>query len=464
MSQNKNNKTVWSTRITKDTSSIFQKVGSSLSVDKRLFKEDIAGSIAHVEMLFKQKIITFKIKNKIIWGLNKIRNEIIKKKFIFNPKHEDIHMSIEKRLFEIIGDDAGFIHTASSRNDQVITDFKIWLRNSTNEIINLLNSSIKIIVKNAEKNIETIMPGFTHLKNAQPISFAHYLLAYVEMFKRDKQRFKNNIENLLENPLGVAALAGTTFNIDRNYTTKKLKFSRPTNNSIDTISDRDFVIDFLYATSVCSVHISRLAEEFIIWNSDAFGLIKLNDRIVTGSSIMPQKKKPDQHEFLRGKTGNAFGNLFSMLTILKGLPLSYFKDLQDDKELVFKSFDQIKYSILIFNDILKNFSVDKKRMFELANKGYTTATDLADYIVIELNIPFRKAYQITAKIVNYAEVKKKRFDELSIEEIKKIEPKLNKEVLKIFDLKNSIKSKKSYGGTSFENIKKMINKYKKELK
>ena len=464
MSQNKNNKTVWSTRITKDTSSIFQKVGSSLSVDKRLFKEDIAGSIAHVEMLFKQKIITFKIKNKIIWGLNKIRNEIIKKKFIFNPKHEDIHMSIEKRLFEIIGDDAGFVHTARSRNDQVITDFKIWLRNSTNEIINLLNSSIKIIVKNAEKNIETIMPGFTHLKNAQPISFAHYLLAYVEMFKRDKQRFKNNIENLLENPLGVAALAGTTFNIDRNYTTKKLKFSHPTNNSIDTISDRDFVIDFLYATSVCSVHISRLAEEFIIWNSDAFGLIKLNDRIVTGSSIMPQKKNPDQLEFLRGKTGNAFGNLFSMLTILKGLPLSYFKDLQDDKELVFKSFDQIKYSILIFNDILKNFSVDKKRMFELANKGYTTATDLADYIVIELKVPFRKAYQITAKIVNYAEVKKKRFDELSIKEIKKIEPKLNEEVLKIFDLKNSIKSKKSYGGTSFENIKKMINKYKKELK
>ncbi len=464
MSQNKNNKTVWSTRITKDTSSIFQKVGSSLSVDKRLFKEDIAGSIAHVEMLFKQKIITFKIKNKTIWGLNKIRNKIIKKKFIFNPKHEDIHMSIEKRLFEIIGDDAGFIHTARSRNDQVITDFKIWLRNSTNEIINLLNSSIKIIVKNAEKNIETIMPGFTHLKNAQPISFAHYLLAYVEMFKRDKQRFKNNIENLLENPLGVAALAGTTFNIDRNYTTKKLKFSHPTNNSIDTISDRDFVTDFLYATSVCSVHISRLAEEFIIWNSDAFGLIKLNDRIVTGSSIMPQKKNPDQLEFLRGKTGNAFGNLFSMLTILKGLPLSYFKDLQDDKELVFKSFDQIKYSILIFNDILKNFSVDKKRMFELANKGYTTATDLADYIVIELKVPFRKAYQITAKIVNYAEVKKKRFDELSIKEIKKIEPKLNEEVLKIFDLKNSIKSKKSYGGTSFENIKKMINKYKKELK
>ena len=464
MRKNKNNQAIWNTRIKKKTSSIFQKVGSSLDIDKRLFKEDIAASIVHVEMLFKQKIISFKIKNKIIWGLNKIQNEIIKKKFIFNPEYEDIHMSIEKRLFEIIGEDAGYVHTGRSRNDQIITDFKLWLRSSTTEVINLLNSSIKIIIKNAEKNIETIMPGFTHLKNAQPISFAHYLLAYVEMFKRDKNRFKNNIENLLENPLGSAALSGTSFNIDRNYTTKKLKFKKPTNNSIDTISDRDFVIDFLYAISVCSIHISRLAEEFIIWNSDAFGLIKLNDKIVTGSSIMPQKKNPDSLEFLRGKTGNAFGNLFSMLTILKGLPLSYFKDLQDDKELVFKSFDQIKYSILILNEILNNFTANKKRMLELSKVGYTTATDLADYIVRELNFPFRKAYQITSKIVNYAEAKNKTLDQLNIKELRNIEPKLNEDVLKVFNLRNSIKSKKSYGGTSFENIKKMINKYKKELK
>ena len=259
MRQNKNNKAVWSSRIKKNTSSIFQKVGNSLNIDKRLFKEDIQVSIAHVEMLFKQKIISFKAKNKIVWGLNKIRNEIINKKFAFNPKFEDIHMSIEKRLFEIIGDDAGFVHTARSRNDQVITDFKIWLRNSTNEIIKLLNSTNKIIIKNAEKNIDVIMPGFTHLKNAQPISFAHYLLAYIEMFKRDTRRFKNNIKNLLENPLGVAALAGTNFNIDRMYTTKKLKFSHPTNNSIDTVSDRDFVIDFLYSCSACAIHISRIA-------------------------------------------------------------------------------------------------------------------------------------------------------------------------------------------------------------
>jgi len=464
MRKNKNNQAIWNTRIKKKTSSIFQKVGSSLNIDKRLFKEDIAASIAHVEMLFKQKIISFKIKNKIIWGLNKIRNEIIKKKFVFNPEYEDIHMSIEKRLFEIIGEDAGYVHTGRSRNDQIITDFKLWLRSSTTEVINLLNSSIKIIIKNAEKNIETIMPGFTHLKNAQPISFSHYLLAYVEMFKRDKNRFKNNIENLLENPLGSAALSGTSFNIDRNYTTKKLKFKQPTSNSIDTVSDRDFVIDFLYAISVCSIHISRLAEEFIIWNSDAFGLIKLNDKIVTGSSIMPQKKNPDSLEFLRGKTGNAFGNLFSMLTILKGLPLSYFKDLQDDKELAFRSFDQIKYSIIILNEILNNFTANKKRMLEFSKVGYTTATDLADYIVREFNFPFRKAYQITSKIVNYAESKNKTLDQLNIKELRNIESKLNEDVLKVFNLRNSIKSKKSYGGTSFENIKKMINKYKKELK
>ena len=464
MVQNKNNKAIWNTRIKKDTSSIFKKIGSSINVDKRLFKEDIQGSIAHVEMLFKQKIITFKIKNKIIWGLNRIKNEIIKKKFNFNSNLEDIHMNIENRLFEIIGEDSGYIHTGRSRNDQVITDFKLWLRSSTIEIINHLNNLEKIIIKNAEKNIKTIMPGFTHLKNAQPISFAHYLLAYVEMFKRDKKRFQNNLENLFENPLGAAALAGTGFNIDRNYTSKKLKFKNPTNNSIDTVSDRDFVLDFLYSVSVCSIHISRLAEEFIIWNSDAFQLIKLNDKVVTGSSIMPQKKNPDPLEYLRGKTGNSFGNLFSMLTILKGLPLSYFKDLQDDKELVFNSFDQLKNSTLILAEILKNFSPNKKRMYELANIGYTTSTDLADYIVKYYDLSFRKAYQITSKIVNYAESKNVKLNELTLKELKRIEPMLNEDILKVFDLESSIKSKKSYGGTSFENVKKMIKKYKKESK
>jgi argininosuccinate lyase len=462
MTKNKNNQAIWGARIRNTNSSIFQRVGGSIDVDKRLYKEDIAGSIAHVEMLFKQKIISFKIKNKIIYGLNKIEKEISNKKFEFNKKFEDIHMNIEKRLFQIIGEEAGYVHTARSRNDQVITDLKIWIRSATEEINITINKLINSTLKLAEKNIDTIMPGFTHLKNAQAISFAHYLMAYVEMFNRDKKRFLNNLDNLDENPLGVAALTGTSFNIDRNYTTKKLGFKRPTNNSIDTVSDRDFVLDFLYSVSVCSMHISRIAEELIIWNSDGFCLINLSDKIVTGSSIMPQKKNPDLLEYLRGKSSVCFGNLFSMLTILKGLPLSYFKDLQDDKEIVFKSNDTLINCLKIFDEILKNVKPNKKRMLELANSGYITATDLAEYLVKNNSMSFRKAYQKTAAVVNLAERKKKKLDELTLDELKKIEPKLTNDVLKVFDLKNSVNSKKSYAGTSFDNIKKMIMKYKKK--
>ena len=463
MVKNKNNQAIWNTRIKKQISTTFQKVGGSINIDKRLFKEDIQGSIVHVEMLFKQKIISFRVKNKIIYGLKKIQNEIIKKKFDFNTNYEDIHMNIEKRLFQIIGDDAGYIHTARSRNDQIITDLKIWMRSNTEKINNNLDNIIKTILKISEKNIETIMPGFTHLKNAQAISFAHYLMAYIEIFLRDKKRFKNSLDTLNENPLGVGALSGTSFNIDRNYTTKKLGFKTPTNNSIDTISDRDFVLDFLYNCSVCSMHISRIAEELIIWNSDGFNLIRLSDKVVTGSSIMPQKKNPDLLEYLRGKTGLVYGNLFSMLTILKGLPLSYFKDLQDDKEIVFKANDTLINCLKILNETLINVIPNKKKMLELANLGYLTATDLADYLVKNHSKSFREAYQITAKLVNFAEKNKKRLEDLSIQDLKKIEPKLTNDVLKVFDLKNSINSKKSYGGTAFYNIKKMILKYKKTL-
>ena len=462
MRKNKNNQAIWNTRIKKSSSTLFQEVGNSIDIDKRLYKEDIQGSIAHVEMLFKQKIISFKIKNKIIYGLNKIEKEIINKKFEFNKKYEDIHMNIEKRLFQIIGDEAGYVHTARSRNDQVITDFKIWIRSATKEINLNLDKVIKSTLKLADKNINTIMPGFTHLKNAQAISFAHYLMAYVEMFNRDKNRFTNNLNSLDESPLGVAALTGTSFNIDRHYTSRKLGFKKPTNNSIDTVSDRDFVLDFLYGISVCSMHISRIAEELIIWNSDGFNLINLSDKVVTGSSIMPQKKNPDLLEYLRGKSGVSYGNLFSMLTILKGLPLSYFKDLQDDKEIVFKSNDTIINCLKIFDEILKNCNPNKKKMFELANKGYITATDLADYLVKNHSMSFRKAYQKTAAVVNLAEKKKKKLDELGLEDLKKIEPKLTDDVLKVFDLTNSVNSKKSYGGTSFDNIKKMIMKYRKQ--
>ena len=462
MAKNKNNQAIWSSRIKKNTSTLFQKVGNSIDIDKRLYKEDIAGSIAHVEMLFKQKIISFKIKNKIIYGLDKINKEISNKKFEFNTKYEDIHMNIEKRLFQIIGEEAGYIHTARSRNDQVITDFKIWIKSSTNEINKILDKVIGSTLKLAEKNIDTIMPGLTHLKNAQAVSFAHYLMAYIEMFNRDKKRFINNLESLNESPLGVAALAGTSFNIDRNYTAKKLGFKKVTNNSIDTVSDRDFVLDFLYSVSVCSMHISRIAEDLIIWNSDAFKLINLSDKLVTGSSIMPQKKNPDLLEYLRGKSGSTYGNLFSMLTILKGLPLSYFKDLQDDKEIIFKSNDILINCIKILDEILKNLTPNKKRMIELANDGYITATDFADYLVKNHSMSFRKAYQKTSAIVNLAERQKKRLDQLNLEDLKRIEPKLTNDVLKVFDLKKSVNSKKSFGGTSFDNIKKMITKYKKK--
>ena len=462
MRKNKNNQAIWNTRVKKNTSSLFQKIGNSIDVDKRLFKEDIMGSIAHVEMLFRQKIISFKVKNKIIYGLKKIEKEISKKKFEFNKKYEDIHMNIEKRLFQIIGEDAGYIHTARSRNDQVITDLKIWLRTSTKEIDSIINKLVKSILKIAEKNIETIMPGFTHLKNAQAVSFGHYLMAYVEMFIRDKKRFKNNLQNLNENPLGVSALAGTSFNIDRNYTSKKLGFEKPTNNSIDTVSDRDFVLDFLYSSSICSMHISRIAEELIIWNSEGFNLINLSDKVVTGSSIMPQKKNPDLLEYLRGKTGSLYGNFFAMLTILKGLPLSYFKDLQDDKIIIFNNFDLLINCLKILDEVINNLSPNKKRMLELAQNGYITATDLADYLVKNHSMTFRNAYQKTAAIVNHAEKKRKKLEDLNISDLKKIEPKLTKEIIEVFNLKKSVNSKKSFGGTSFGNIKKMILKYKKK--
>ena len=463
MVKNKNNKAIWNTRIKKNTSSFFQKVGNSLKIDKKLYKEDISASIAHVEMLFKQKIISFKIKNKIIYGLNKIRKEIEKKNFNFDNNYEDIHMNIEKRLFEIIGEEAGYVHTARSRNDQVITDLKLWMKSATKIINKNLNKLILSTLNLAEKNVNTIMPGFTHLKNAQALSFGHYLMAYVEMFVRDKKRFQNSMESLDQNPLGVSALTGTSFNIDRNYTTKKLGFKNPTKNSIDTVSDRDFVLDFLYNCSVCSMHISRISEELIIWNSDAFSLIKLSDKIVTGSSIMPQKKNPDPLEYTRGKTGLIYGNLFSMLTILKALPLSYFKDLQDDKEIIFKTNDYINNCLKILDEVLNNLNPNKKKMLELADTGFIAATDLADYLVKNHSMSFRSAYQKTAEIVNLAEKENKQLKDLEIEKLKKIEPNLNEDIFNIFNLKNSVNSKKSYGGTSFDNIKKMIKKYKKQL-
>ena len=458
------NKAVWGTRFTKSTSKIFEQIGTSIDTDKRLFEEDILGSIIHTQMLVKQKIIKNKKGKKIINGLKKIRNEIRKNRFSFNKKYEDIHLNIEKRLFAIIGSDAGYLHIARSRNDQVITDFKLWIKKSSKQIIKDLNNLINSFLRKSESNIETIMPGFTHLKNAQPISFAHYLLAYVEMFKRDQKRFSSNINYNDECPLGVGALAGTSYNIDRNFTSKKLGFKKPTDNSIDTVADRDFALDFLSATSICAVHISRLAEELIIWNSDIFKLINFDDKMLTGSSIMPQKKNPDPAELIRGRAGKSFGQLQAMLTTMKGLPLSYYKDMQEDKKLVFDSYDILTESILITNELIKNLKPNKQRMLALSNEGYTTSTDFADYLVQNNNMSFREAYKISAKLVNYAEKKRKKLNELKFNEIKKIKSDLDKSVMKVFDVKNSVNLKSSYGGTSTKNIKKMISKLKKEFK
>ena len=458
------NKTVWSSRFKSSTSKSFQRIGASINVDKRLYEQDIFASKIHTQMLVKKKIIPAKEGKKILKGLDKIKGQIRKGKFVFKEKFEDIHLNIEKKLYEIIGNSAGYMHTARSRNDQVVTDFKLWVKDSSLILIKELNSLMRNIVSKAEKNVSTVMPGFTHLKNAQPVSFAHYLLAYYEMIKRDKQRFQNNLELINESPLGAAALSGTSYNIDRNFTSKKLGFKKPTNNSIDTVSDRDFAIDFLYACAVSAMHLSRLAEDFIILNSDAYQLISFNDKMLTGSSIMPQKKNPDPAELIRGRTGINYGKLNSILTIMKGLPISYFKDLQDDKALVFDGFDTLKDTLIMSNELIKNVNPNKTRMSDMAKTGYTTATDFADYLVKVKKLSFREAYRISSKIVNYAEKNKKNLDELTLREINKFQKNLDNSVLKIFNVKNSMNSKNSYGGTSERNIKNMIRKYKKELK
>ena len=458
------NKTIWSNRFENKTSLSFQKIGSSVHIDKRLYEQDIAASIVHTQMLTKQKIINSKDGTKIINGLKKIKSLIDKGNFEFKDKFEDIHLNVEKKLFEIIGPSAGFLHTARSRNDQVVTDFKLWIKNASKEILKDIALVMKNIIKKAEKNTDTVMPGLTHLKNAQPISFAHYLLSYYEMLKRDKNRFENNIKLLDECPLGSAALSGTSYKIDRNYTSKKLGFKKPTANSMDAVSDRDFAIDFLYASAVCAMHLSRLAEDFIIYNSDAFNLISFNDSMLTGSSIMPQKKNPDPAELIRGKVGVNYGKLNAMLTIMKGLPMSYFKDMQDDKELVFDGHDTLKNTLTLSAELINSVKPNKGIMLLMANKGYTTATDFADYLVKVKKLSFRESYAISSKLVNFAEKNKKMLSDLTLEEIKKIYKDLDKSVLKVFNVKNSMNLKKSYGGTSESNVKSMIRKYKKEAK
>ena len=454
---------VWGTRMNKGISSVLQNANASIEIDKRLFQEDINGSIAHCTMLAKQKIIDLKKSKRIIAGLKKIEQEILKNKFTFEAKHEDIHLNVEKRLFAIIGADAGFLHTARSRNDQVTTDFKLWIKKSSNEIKSLIHVLIKSFLNLADKNIDIVMPGFTHLKNAQPVLFSHYLLAYVEMFKRDFVKFENVINNLNENPLGSGALAGTSYNIDRHLTSKLLGFKKPTQNSIDSVSDRDYAIEFLFASSLCAMHLSRLAEEIILWNSDLINFITIEDSLLTGSSMMPQKKNPDSAELIRGKTGSIYGNLNSLLITMKGLPLSYFKDMQEDKAAVFSAYDNLKLNLLLATELIKGIKPNKEKLFEAALKGFTTATDFADYLV-KKGISFREAYKKSAELVNIAEKNNKRLDQLDFQIVKKIDAVIEKDVMKVFDIRHSIEKKISFGGTGTKNVINMIKKIKKEFK
>ena len=462
MGKTKTNK-VWGTRMKSKPSELLTKINASIDVDKELYQQDINGSIAHCKMLAKQKIIKSDISKKIVNGLEKIRKEIQLKKFKFSQSNEDIHLNIEKRLFEIIGPNAGFLHIARSRNDQVTTDFKLWVIDASQNLNIEIKKLIKALIKLAEKNKNVIMPGFTHLKNAQPVLFSHYLLAYIEMFKRDHKKFTNVIKNTSENPLGSAALAGTGFTIDRFYTSKQLGFLKPTDNSIDGVSDRDYAIEFLFVSSLCSMHLSRLAEEIILWNSDIVNMININDKMLAGSSIMPQKKNPDGAELLRGKSGAIYGNLNSLLVTMKGLPLSYFKDMQEDKKPVFETFKILNLNLKIAKELVESISPNKAIMKKFANYGYTTATDFADYLV-KKGLSFREAHKKSAKLVNIAEKKNLSLNELSFSEIKKIDKLIKPDVIKALKIENSVNSKTSYGGTSTKNVVKMLKKLKKEFK
>jgi len=440
----------------KSPSKLLEKINSSIEIDQRLYKEDIQASIAHTKMLTKTKIINASEGRKITSSLNEILKQIEKRKIIFEKKYEDIHMNIEVLLQKKIGPLSGKMHTARSRNDQVVTDFKLWIKKHALNIDSNCKNFQKILIRIAKKNINTVMPGYTHLQIAQPISLAHHLLAYVEMIGRDRSRIEDCIKRLNENPLGSGALAGTSFPIDRKMTTKLLGFSQPTKNSIDSVSDRDFAIEFMFSLSLISVHLSRLAEEIVLWASQQYNFITLPDELSTGSSIMPQKKNPDGAELVRAQTAQTISNLNSLLILIKGLPLTYSKDLQNDKKLIFSSYDTVELGLQVMTELLDKMKFNQKEMKKAIESSYATATDLADWLVKNVNFSFRKAYNLTGQIVSYAIKKNLKLDELSIQELKKFDKKINKKVFLVLSPLNSMKTKTSFGGTSPENVKKSI--------
>ncbi|MFZ2099749.1 MAG: argininosuccinate lyase, partial [Oricola sp.] len=417
---------------------------------------DIDGSIAHATMLAECHIISAEDRDKIVHGLNTIRSEIELGEFVFSRKLEDIHMNIEARLAELIGPAAGRLHTARSRNDQVALDFRLWVKQELQKTEAALSALIAAFLGRAEEHAETVMPGFTHLQTAQPVTFGHHCMAYVEMFGRDRQRVRHAIEHLDECPIGAAALAGTGFPIDREMTAKALGFRGPTRNSIDTVSDRDFALEFLSIAAICATHLSRLAEEIVIWSTPQFGFIRLSDAFSTGSSIMPQKKNPDAAELVRAKTGRINGNLVALLTVMKGLPLAYSKDMQEDKEAVFDAAESLELAVAAMTGMVSDMTIRADRMKAAAGSGYSTATDLADWLVREAGLPFREAHHATGRAVALAEAKGCELAELSLDDLKNINPAITEKVYDVLTVEASVASRVSFGGTAPSEVRRQI--------
>jgi argininosuccinate lyase len=452
----KSSNQMWGGRFASGPSAIMEEINASIGFDKKLYAQDIRGSKAHATMLAHQGIISAEDKDKILHGLDTILSEIESGDFTFSRKLEDIHMNVEARLAELIGPAAGRLHTARSRNDQVALDFRLWVKEELQKTEQALSGLIAAFLDRAEEHADTVMPGFTHLQTAQPVTFGHHCMAYVEMFGRDRQRVRHAIEHLDESPIGAAALAGTGYPIDRHMTAQALGFREPTRNSIDTVSDRDFALEFLSIASIAAVHLSRLAEEIVIWSTPQFGFIRLSDAFSTGSSIMPQKKNPDAAELVRAKTGRINGSLIALLTVMKGLPLAYSKDMQEDKEQVFDAAESLELAIAAMTGMVTDMTIRTDKMKAAAGSGYSTATDLADWLVREAGLPFRDAHHVTGKAVAMAEKKGCDLAELSLEELQSINSAITADVFNVLTVEASVASRKSFGGTAPSEVRKQI--------
>ncbi|AGA64204.1 Argininosuccinate lyase [Liberibacter crescens BT-1] len=454
---------MWGGRFSSNPHSLMDKINVSIDYDKKLFDQDIRGSIAHAKMLAKQDIISQEDCEKIIYGLKKIHAEIKDGSFKFSRNLEDIHMNIEARLELLIGPVAGKLHTARSRNDQIALDLRLWVKEEIIKIIDALKSLIMTLLDKAEAHAHTVMPGFTHLQVAQPVTFGHHCMAYVEMFNRDCSRFSNTIERLDECPIGAAALAGTSFPINREMTSHELGFREPTRNSIDSVSDRDFILEFLSNSAICATHMSRLAEEIILWSTPQFNFIHLSDAFSTGSSIMPQKKNPDAAELIRAKTGRINGALIAILTVMKALPLSYSKDMQEDKEQLFDAAATLELIILAMTAMISDMTIHEEHMKKAARLNHSTATDLADWLVKHAELPFREAHHITGLIVALAEERHCNLEELPLQDLKKISSSITSSVYEILTAEHSASSRNSFGGTSPVEVYKQIKYWRKKL-